>query len=34
MSFTGHIQKGAAVLDAPVSLPDGTRVSVTPQEPK
>jgi len=34
MSFTGHIQNGLVVFDAPVSLPDGTRVTVTPQEPK
>jgi hypothetical protein len=32
MSFTGHIQNGSVVFDTPVSLPDGTRVTVTLQE--
>jgi hypothetical protein len=32
MSFTGHIQNGLVVFDTPVSLPDGTRVTVTPEE--
>jgi hypothetical protein len=34
MSFTGHIQNGFVVFDTPVSLPEGTRVTVTPQESK
>jgi hypothetical protein len=33
MTFTGHIQNGQVVFDAPVPLPDGTEVRVTPAEP-
>jgi hypothetical protein len=28
MTYRGHIKNGVAVLDAPVTLPDGTRVRV------
>lgn len=29
MSLTGHVEKGVIVLDAPLSLPDGTEVEIT-----
>ena len=30
MNFTGHIENGQVVLDAPAALPDGTPVTVAP----
>lgn len=30
MNFTGHVEKGRIVLDAPLPLPDGTPVLVEP----
>ena len=30
MSYQGHIQDGAVILDDPISLPDGTKVVVEP----
>ena len=32
MSFQGHIENGAVVLDEPVSLPNGTAVRIEPLE--
>ena len=28
--YSGHIEKGAVVLDEPAALPDGTKVTVAP----
>jgi len=30
MSFTGHVQDGAVVMDEPLPLPNGTAVEVNP----
>ncbi len=30
MTYKGHVENGAVVLDEPVSLPDGTEVRVEP----
>ena len=30
MSLPGHVQNGVVVFDAPVPLPDGTKVSISP----
>ena len=34
MSYGGHIENGAVVLDDPIDLPDGTRVKVEEVEDK
>jgi hypothetical protein len=31
MSFTGHVQDGAVVMDEPLPLPNGTAVEVNPK---
>lgn len=31
MTYSGHIENGVVVFDEAVSLPEGTRVEVTPQ---
>ncbi len=33
MPYRGHIENGAVVLDEPVSVPEGTAVTVEPVEP-
>jgi hypothetical protein len=32
MTYQGHIEKGSVVVDAPVPLPDGIRVMISPVE--
>jgi hypothetical protein len=34
MSFTGHVQDGAVVMDEPLPLPNGTAVEVNPTPKK
>ena len=34
MTYRGHLENGVVVLDEPVSLPDGARVRVEPEEPE